>query len=553
MNSIKRYCNLCFGFLAIILFFSCATPGRPTGGPQDETPPVPLYTQPMNASTNFKATTITVKFDENVKLTDLNKQLTVSPPMARPDIRANNRTLTIGLKDTLRPNSTYVISFGDALADNNEGNILPNYEYVFSTGKTIDMLSVLGEVLDAYTLQPVKDVGITLLSELSDLATKETRPLYIAKTNKDGLFHAKYLHQGCYFLAAIKDGNNDWTYDSLQEETAFLQACVSPKLIEMPVFPDSCSTADSSLIVDSVNNLYRSGYQLLMFKQDLPQSVNKSEFTSGTAVTVEFRNPTKQAEFRILQPDNFNNHYVRWNETKNKAEIFFIEKGITNLLLYVQDGAYSDTLKLLNTKEDVQPFKVSLATGSELAYFDTLKLSFSTPLRKINDSATFWLFGETDTIPLTEYSFNASRTQIVFETPLKQKVSYSLMIPDSLLMDYFDQTNDDTLTLKFRTTFPESYSRLHVKLLNKPKGSCILQVLNEKLEMVQQQILESDSASFTTLKPASYRLRLIQDRNLNGRWDAGNLREQRLPETVFILPKTLPLQADWDYEEEWKL
>ena len=556
-----RYLNICFGFLAILIGFSCATPGRPTGGPKDETPPVVVHALPPNFSTQFDARTIIIRFDENIVLRNLNQQLTVSPPMARPDIRANNRTLTIRLQDTLRQDVTYVMSFGTALADLNEGNILHNFQYVFSTGDVIDSLSVIGEVLDAFTLQPIKNASITLVTDLDDLPARAIRPVYIAKADNEGRFRLNFLREGCYYLAAINDKNNDWTYDSLQEEVAFLLTCVSPKYMPVPVFPDSVSREDSLRFLDSVKHLYQEHeHQLLMFRQELPQGVSKSEFTSNTLISLEFRNPTKQAAFRILQPEmRAESYHVRWDNTRQKAEIFLTEPGIRNLWLYIEDEQFSDTIRLLNTKmeEPPRPLRATLSSGNELSFFDTLKLSFSSPIREIKGSEKlFWLFsGGDDTLPmpLRYYSFNSSRTQIIFETFLEQKMAYRLMIPDSLFFDYFDQTNNDTLNLRFRTTAPENYARLEVKILNKPEGSCILQVLNERLEVVEQQIMYTDNVTFSTLKPGKYRLRLIVDENQNGRWDAGNLRARRLPELVFILPKTLSLQANWEYEEEWDL
>ncbi len=555
-----RYINIFFGFFALVMFFSCATPGSPQGGPKDETPPQTTSASPENFSRHFQAKTITVRFDENITLNNLNQQLTVSPPMAKPEITSNNRTLSIRLKDSLRANSTYVISFGDALVDFNEGNISPNFQYVFSTGETIDSLSVVGEVLDAYTLLPVKDVGIALLNNLEDLSSKTEKPVYIAKTNANGLFQANYLNEGCYFLTALKDGNNDWTYDSLQEDVAFLRRCVRTKVLTKPVFPDSCSTSDSLAIVDSIQKFYQSGQQLLMFKQELPQGVSKSEFTANAVISVEFRNAVKQPEFQFLQPEiTTDSFHIRWDKTQQKAEIFLMKQGINNVLLLAKDGDFSDTLKILNTKveEPLKPVRVSLASGSSLAFFDTLKLAFDAPVRELRqpEDSLFWLNIDKDTIPvlLTQYSFNENRTQLLFDLPLQQKTSYMLQFPDSLFFDYLGQKNPDTMRLRFTTTSPETYARLTVRLMNKPAETCLLQILNEKLDVLEQREMPADSVSFTTLMPGKYRIRLILDRNQNGRWDSGNLREKRLPEVVYILPKTLSLEADWDFIEEWTL
>ena len=68
-----------------------------------------------------------------------------------PIIDYKLKTVTIKLKDTLLENTTYAINFGNAITDNNEGNPYKDFTYVFSTGKTIDSLTLSGTVLMAET------------------------------------------------------------------------------------------------------------------------------------------------------------------------------------------------------------------------------------------------------------------------------------------------------------------------------------------------------------------------------------------------------------------
>ena len=60
------------------------------------------------------------------------------------------RVLTIKIKDTLKPNTTYSFNFGQSIADNNEGNVLNHFKYVFSTGAVIDSLKLSGSIKDAF-------------------------------------------------------------------------------------------------------------------------------------------------------------------------------------------------------------------------------------------------------------------------------------------------------------------------------------------------------------------------------------------------------------------
>ena len=138
--------------LLAVLMVGCAKRGNITGGLTDTIPPVLKQSIPKNFSTGFNGNEVKLFFDEYVKLKDVNKQLVVSPPMnTPPTITPTNASkyITIKIKDTLQPNTTYSFNFGQSIQDNNEGNPYPQFKYVFSTGTYIDSLSVNGTISDA--------------------------------------------------------------------------------------------------------------------------------------------------------------------------------------------------------------------------------------------------------------------------------------------------------------------------------------------------------------------------------------------------------------------
>src|SRR5690606_40184295 len=66
---------------------------------------------------------------------NINQNLIISPPMENmPDLLPMGmarKNIIIKLKDTLKPNTTYSFNFGESIIDNNEGNVLPQFKYVF--------------------------------------------------------------------------------------------------------------------------------------------------------------------------------------------------------------------------------------------------------------------------------------------------------------------------------------------------------------------------------------------------------------------------------------
>jgi hypothetical protein len=117
-------------------------------------PPVLLQSVPADSMLNFKANKITLTFDEYVQLDNqmVQTNLVVSPtPDQAPIVASHLRDVTIRLKDSLKPNTTYSINFGNALKDVNEGNPYKNFHYVFSTGNSIASGELSGRVQLAQT------------------------------------------------------------------------------------------------------------------------------------------------------------------------------------------------------------------------------------------------------------------------------------------------------------------------------------------------------------------------------------------------------------------
>src|SRR6195952_3464349 len=170
LNKKSLFFGLIFcSFCAILLIFGCASRQLPQGGPRDHDPPKLLKAFPENMTRHFKAKTIKLDFDEFFKLTNIYSEITMSPTPAKlPEYKTKDKSLIINLKDTLEKNTTYVINFGKAIADVNEGNVLKNFTYVFSTGEHIDSLSVSGTVTNTVTQQREKDVTVMLFPANKD-------------------------------------------------------------------------------------------------------------------------------------------------------------------------------------------------------------------------------------------------------------------------------------------------------------------------------------------------------------------------------------------------
>lgn len=206
-----------------VLLVSCGQQVAPTGGAKDSLPPKLVLAVPELNAKNFKSDRITLYFDEYVTLESPFEKITYSPiPKINPSTSSKLRTITIKIKDTLEDNTTYSIDFGESIKDINEGNVLKNLNYAFSTGEYIDSAFLTGQVYLAETGLIDSTIVAVLHNKLDDSAVAKIKPRYFARLKGDGSFLFRNLKPGTYNLFAIKDQNGDRKYDQPSELIGFL-------------------------------------------------------------------------------------------------------------------------------------------------------------------------------------------------------------------------------------------------------------------------------------------------------------------------------------------
>ncbi len=226
-RAFERYARiLCAG----MLLASCARVLPPEGGPKDETPPRldTLHSTPP-LKTSFRPRQLIFQFDEWIQVRDALKQVVISPPVRRnPQVVVKGKSLTVTFDDgePWRDSTTYILSFGKAVSDRSEGNVVPDLKYVFSTGPVLDSLQAEGTLVDARTRRPLEDVLILLHRSPADSAVTLELPAYFARTDKEGSYRLEHLREGQYRLYALDDRNGNYLYDQPDERLTGLEALV---------------------------------------------------------------------------------------------------------------------------------------------------------------------------------------------------------------------------------------------------------------------------------------------------------------------------------------
>jgi hypothetical protein len=228
----RKFSILKLGVLAIWALSSivqlegCANIVPPSGGPRDSLPPYLIAARPIDSALGVFPKEILVGFNEYITTTSIQENLIISPTLKNiPLIDARLNSIRIRIADTLLNNTTYSIQFGNAIKDVNEGNILKDFTYVFSTGASLDTGKIYGKVMLAESGKVDSSFVVILQPVDKDSAIFKERPNYYTKLNGKGQFGFNFLPKGTYNIFVLP---NDYTkkYDDSTKLFAFLDSAI---------------------------------------------------------------------------------------------------------------------------------------------------------------------------------------------------------------------------------------------------------------------------------------------------------------------------------------
>lgn len=591
------------------LLYSCASIGRPEGGPKDIDPPLFTGSSPAPNSTNYNNSKVEINFNEYIKLKDQSTKIVVSPAQKEnPIIRANGKNINIELKDTLKPNTTYVIDFSDAIQDNNEGNPIDNFSFAFSTGDTIDTLQVSGIVLNARDLEPQKEFFVGLHSCLDDSAFRTLPFERIARTNDLGQFTIRNIKPGRYHIFALKDVDRDYKF-ARTEDLAFLDEIIIPTTSEIETMD---TTFTSQMVTDTI---IKAKHTLFLPNDILLSSFNEefkslylvnNERTAPHRFSIIFSAPSDSLPtLEVLKPEGYDNS-KEWFVLDNSQHNDTLNYWITDSALIKSDSIqvnmrylHTDTLdnriftndtifinvknaKKNKKKEEEERKKREEEKKKRRERGDTTEIDSVPPIKLIN----FDINGNTiidvyaplrfkSETPIDSISPKCARLSIKVDTlwedlgivPIERDsiggllkfnlnynwepgAQYSVSIDSMSIFDVYGLYNG-SLKKEFKVKSLDEYANLFFKI--NLTDSAFVELLNSGDSPVYIAPVKNNSVDFFNIRPGEYYARVVIDRNGNGKWDTGNYSQHLQPEEVYYYPKRLSLKQNWDVEQSWNI
>lgn len=593
--------------IAVIL--GCAAVGSPDGGPYDETPPRFVGSTPSRGALNVNNKKLTLHFDEYIKIQNASEKVVVSPPqLEQPEIKVNGMKIQVTLFDSLRSNTTYSVDFSDGIVDNNEGNPLGDFCFSFSTGADLDTMEFSGYVLNASDLEPIKGILVGIHTDLSDSAFTAKPFEKVSHTDSRGHFTIRGLAPGKYRIYALQDMDQNFMYSQRSEKIAWTDSIIIPKS-ELWYRDDTIRNTDGQ--VDSImlvqytkylpNDVVLRAFLAKPNIQYLVKSERKNHETFGLNFALPLDSMPKIKGLNFDEKDAFicqhNAGFDTLNFWMKDSNIYYMDTLRFSLTYLATDsnGVLNETIDTLNliTKKTHQRIlqdearkaeeeakdiekerkrlerandtfglkklnipkikflQMNLDANQSMDLNSIVKLSFKEPVsfepgsaihvQKMVDS--IWVDipfeVEQDSLMILEYSIFAE---------WRPEETYSITIDSASVFGLYGlHNNKESQELKFKPI--EQYSIFTVNVQN-PNPNYLVELLDQNGSPIRSGYLEDGRIDFFFLYPGKYYVRLINDRNKNGKWDTGEYYDKTFPEEVFYINNLFELKQNWEHATE---
>lgn len=552
--------------LITLIWGACANRVPPTGGPKDELPPNLIGSIPRDGNTNVKTTEITLVFDELVTTKNIKKELLITPRINFDyEYSIKKNTVLITLEESLDSATTYTFNFRNSIVDITESNPALNLVLSFSTGSILDTLELKGNINDLFTENPSDNLVVGLYKAEDTLTLFDSPPYYLAKTNKQGNYLFRNLKPAEYIINAFADTNNNLTCESDKEAYAFSDSSIK---LDTTIIADTLKLQSLNIDTLQLKRTRNSGqYFVAVATKYITELTLKASNDSALWYTLD----KDHKEIKLYNTFTIKDSLLVELTMKDSLDIDRLD---TLYLKFTKSERKYDKYEIKLSGLEIFPerktiaFNINTSKPSILKYIDSLSIKLDTLLNIPFDST--W-----------NVITNTNSTKFEFRNYLPQAYLDSLSAPTKKKLDKTPPTNLSDKTKKIASKTPTDYK------LQIPFGS-FQSVENDSSEMIQSELAPKYAKQFgilmgnittdyknyfiqivdknykvikelppnkrykiTHVSPGDYFIRIMIDTNNNGKWDAGNILLNQLPEPMFIyynedgISKTT-IRANWE-------
>ena len=397
---------------------------------------------------------------------------------------------------------------------------------MFSTGDYIDSLSVKGIIVDAVNRKPDDFVSVALYeidSSFIDSIIYKEKPKYITNTlDSTTTFKLDNLKAGNYLMIALKEENNNYTFQQKTDKIGFLKDFIT-------VSPDTSTI-----------------YSLKLFNEEVNFKATRPKLISGNKIAFGFEGNSKDMKIKLLseRPDDFENKITKDQEADSLLYWYNPKVEVDSLLFSVSNASYIDTLTVKLKSLEKDSLIITPIPTRSLSFNEDFQIEANIPFTEINEEKITIL--DKDSIKIDfKTSFDELNNRYTFSFTKKEQDQYKIRMLPETFTDFFGNKND-TLNFSLSTKQYSDYGNVRATLQN-ATYPVIVQLINQQEGVKEEHYYDKpEVVEFLNVSPGKYYLRVIFDKNKNKKFDSGNYLLKHQPERISYYPEELDIRAGWD-------
>ncbi len=535
--------------LSASVLVGCATPLRPSGGPEDRTPPALVSSTPSAGAVRVTDRRLTLTFSERVDEASARRALSIAPaPATPPDVRVRGSDVEVVLVDSLRSDITYVLTLGTELRDLRGVAIAAPVTIAFATGDRIDEGRLRGFVRSGATGRSMAGAAVMAYRLGADSASgppdpRVVRADYRTQSGSDGAFSLTHLRPGLYFVVSLDDRNRDGLAGAGE---AF---AVPPSRGEIAA-DTGAAPAPLSLFITRVDTT--------------APALRGAAVSRPGVVTARFDEPVR------LGPGARDAFVIQDSSTARQVPIraaWSAGVGSREIALAADPGPSRHRLQL------VRPEAIVDSAGNH-ATAGEVRLSGATPREEAARAQFVAFLPEAGVAPDSAYTLRPDELPAVrFDAPVDSlevsrqitasdasgaavPVRVSMPTPSTLELDiaaadFTVTVMDSTHRRRYRRLSRDEVGGITGHLDSAGAGVGILEAFpsgggGAGARPYTARVGADGTVTLAGLPPGSYRVRVFLDDDGDGSWDGGRLHPYETAENLGWLPDPVRVRARWD-------
>jgi len=544
--------------MILLCLIACAKQSPPPGGPADETPPKILEVEPPSGTVRVSRDAhVRLRFSEKIDRRSLNDAIFVTPnPGGDLSFDWRGPALEIKFPDSLRSNTTYVVTLGTGIRDLRNNRLEQSISIAFSTGDSI----ATGELRGRIYGEKVQGIllGAYLVGENQEPDPARIEAEYTTQSGKSGEFEFRYLANGTYRVFAIDDKYGNRLYDRGEDAVGVANNDFKLSGEKSQASGINLRLAQEDTLKPSLAAVVATDNRHLEWRFEEPVLPGDGDWFSHLRVILSPEAPPAFAvlasEPHPLNPEvvhSFTAPHVPGTYRAGAENLFdFSGLPLDSISRDVEFTASSqaDTVRprIVRVTPDDSSRAVALDTPVELTFSELMRLDSSRAIMMIRDSAGVAMRGNGRWKNHFQFEFKPAA---VWLSRAKHSVE---IFPDS--------TFDLSGLALFDTLRQRVFWTLNADALSSISGSVSDTTTTVgPLRMSAKQIVGGKATYETTVYspgpykfdgvlPGVYQLSVYRDANNNGRYDFGKAFPFLPAERFFVSPDSIKVRARWPNE-----